>query len=151
MKQELKIRIRNYKELEKQLQKLGAKPVFETYFVDTYFNAHEGEVLKIVESVKGARLVKFSANQGKFDIVSREKIENPEEKILQLKAEYGIDKILEGFRKGYLYKDFEITFNIIDNVGEFLIVVAENGQNEFIKNELGIENPEYITASFNKL
>lgn len=151
MKQELKIRIHNYKELERKLQGLGAKSVFETYFVDTYFTAPQGEVLKIVESAKGARLVRFSANQGKFDIVSREKVENPNEKIAELKAQYGIDKVLEGLRKGYLYKDFEITFNIIDDLGEFLIVVADDGQDTFIKNELGIENPEYITASFNRL
>jgi adenylate cyclase class IV len=151
MKQELKIRIDDYPQIEKKLLALGATFIKETYFTDTYFNTPQGTVLKIVENDEGASLVKFAENKGKFDVVSRETIVNLVEKLKNLTFEHGINKILKGNRKEYIYKSFELTFNIIEHLGKFLIITSEDSQDEFIRNELNIKIPDYITVPFNEL
>lgn len=151
MKQELKIRIKNYTQIEKKLLELGATFLKETSFVDTYFNAPKGKVLKIVENNNEAFLVKFAENNGKFDVVGREKIDNLKTNIKQLTSAYGINRILKGTRKEYEYNGLKITFNLIDALGEFLIITGENSQDGFIKNILLIQDPDYITVPFNEL
>ena|SRR5947199_5623159 len=151
MKQELKICIQDHSKLDKQLKEIGAVFLQETHFIDTYFNAPKGNVLKIVQDENGITLVRFAQNEGKFDVVGREKIANPQKTLEQLTTEHGINRILKGTRKYYTYQDLELTFNLIEEVGEFLIVTAESGQEIFIKDILKIQNPEYITVPFNEL
>lgn len=151
MKQELKIRIQDHKQIEQRLQKLGATFLGETTFTDTYLNAPKGEVLKIVQTDKDSSLVRFAEKSGKFDVVGKEKIEDVEKTLEQMTKTHGINRILKGKRQEYAYKNFEITFNLIDGVGEFLIVTGEDGQDTFIKDVLNIQNPKYITVPFNEL
>lgn len=151
MQQELKIRIHHHSKIEARLKELGAVFVKEANFVDTYFNAPKGKVMKIVENKDGATVVRFAENNGKFDVVGREKIDDLQKTLERLTKEYGINKILKGTRKEYLYNEFKLTFNLIDDMGDFLIVTSDGSQESFIKDILNIQNPEYITVPFNEL
>lgn len=151
MAQELKLKIDNYEHIEINLQKKGAKLTSETFFVDTYFNQPKGRVYKIVEKNQGAFINVFQAVNGKFEVVTEAAIRNPEETKEELNSKYGIKRIIKGTRKFYSLKNLTIIFNLINNVGEFLIVVGEDPTKDFIEKELEIQNPEYITTSFDEL
>ena len=151
MSEELKLRIHNHEIIEKSLIAKGAELTDETSFLDTYFKQPQGHVHKIVEKKQGAFVNIFQAVNGKFEVVKDEAVQNAKEikKVLTLK--YGVKRIMKGSRKFYSFKNFKIIFNLIDDVGEFLILAGENPTKEFVKNDLEIENPEYITVSFDEL
>src|SRR5437667_10200612 len=140
MVQELKMRIHSSQALEKKLLQNGAKLIDQTFFVDTYFNQPSGKVLKIVEKNKGAFVNIFHAVNDKFDVVKDEQINNPEALKKQYTSQHGIKRIMKGKRKFFQFQNYQITFNLIDDVGDFLIVTGENPNTEFVENELGIKN-----------
>lgn len=145
------MRIYNSQALEKRILQNGAKLTDQTSFVDTYFNQPSGNVLKIVEKNKGAFLNTFQAADGRFNVVKDERVNNPGKLKKQYASQYGIKRIMKGKRKFFEFKYYLLTFNLIDNVGDFLIVTGENPSTEFVKNELFIKNPEYITVSFDEV
>lgn len=151
MTEELKIRIYDSKSMEKKLLEVGARFVDETDFVDTYFNQPEGKVLKVVKKNTGYFLNIFHAVKGKFEVVKDQQIKNPEKKKMELLSQYGIKCVLKGKRKFFQLQNYKITFNLIDNVGKFLIITGENPSKSFVEKELGIEKPEYINVSFDAL
>ncbi len=151
MLKELKLRIHHHKHIEKNLIDKGAKFTHEASFVDTYFNQPPGRVYKIVEKDNEAFINIFQAVNGKFEVVKDESIKNVKEVKKELTSKYGIKRILKGTRTFFTYKNFTIIFNLIDDVGEFLILVGENPSTDVIEKELQIENPKYITVSFDEI
>ncbi len=99
MTEELKIRITDYKKVEHDLIKIGARFKEEIYVVDTYFNQPRGEVLKITEDDKGDFLVNLKAKDGNFNIVKYEKIDNSKEIKKELTKKYGIKCVLKKKRR----------------------------------------------------
>jgi len=151
MPQELKLRIENKEDLERQLLRNGATLTGETDFIDIYFNQPPGKVLKIVEKNTGSFLNVFQAVKGKFEVVKDESVPYPEKVKQEFTSQYGIKRILKGKRKFFQFRGYTIILNLIDNVGDFLIVTGENPSKDFVKKELGIKNPEYITVSFDEI
>lgn len=151
MLKELKLRIHHHKHIEKNLIDKGAKFTHEASFLDTYFKQPKGRVHKIVEKNSGIFLNIFQAVNGKFEVVKDESIGNVEDIKKELTSKYGIKRILKGTRKFFKYKEFTIIFNLINNVGEFFILVGEEPTKSIIENELQIKNPEYISVSFDEL
>ena len=151
MIEELKVRIHDYKKVEENLKRLGAKFSEEIDVVDTYFNPPKGEVLKITEDDKGDFLVNLKSKDGKFEIVKYEKIDNVEEVKKELSEKFGVKCVLKKKRRFWYLEDFMININLIEDVGEFLIVECENPTPEIITEKLGIKNPEFITVSFDEL
>ena len=151
MIQEIKARIHNVQEVEQKLLQNGAKVTDQTYFIDTYFHQPKGKVLKIVEKNKGTFLNIFQGVDGKFEVVKDEQIDNTEKLKTNLTAQYGIKRTMKGSRKFFQFKNYQIILNLIDNVGNFIIVTGENPTKEFVENELDIEKPEYITVSFEEV
>ncbi len=151
MAQELKVRITDYKSVEEKLKNLGAVFLEEKTFVDTYFKQPKGHVMKIDEENRTAFLIEFRENDGKFDLARKESLKDHKKAKQELLSQYGLKRILKGRRKNYRLDDFTITLNLIDNVGEFLIVTGENPTKKFITQRLTIGNPEYITVSFDEL
>lgn len=151
MIQEIKARIYNVQEVEQRLLQNGAKIIDETYFIDTYFHQPKGKVLKIVEKDKESFLNIFQAVDGKFEVVKDERIDNLEKLKKELTAQYGVKRIMTGSRKFFQLQNYKIILNLIDDVGNFIIVTGENPSKEFVEKELGIERPEYITVSFDEI
>jgi len=151
MTEELKVRIHDYKKIEEKLKQLGAKFSEEINVVDTYFNPPKGEVLKITEDDKGDFLVNLKSKDGKFEIVKYEKIDNVEKIKKELSDKFGVKCILKKKRRFWYLEDFMININLIEDVGEFLIVECENPTPKIITDKLGIKNPEFITVSFDEL
>lgn len=151
MIQEIKIRIYDVQEVEQRLLQNGAKIIDQTYFIDTYFHQPKGKVLKIVEKKSGEFINIFQTVDGKFEVVKDEKIENVEKLKKELAVQHDIKRTMEGSRKFFQFKNHQIIFNLIDDVGNFIIVTGENPSKEFVEKELGIKNPEYITVSFDEL
>jgi len=151
MVEELKIRIHNYKKIEKMLKTLGWKFTEEINVVDTYFNPPKSEVLKITEDDKGNFLVNLKSIEGKFQIVKYEKIDDVKKLKKELTDKNGIKCILKKKRRFWYLGNLMININLIEDVGEFLIVEGENLTPEIITEKLQIKNPEFITVSFDEL
>lgn len=151
MSQELKIRISNYKDIEKKLNKLDAEFAGEENFTDTYFNRPKGVVFKISANDRGSNLLHLKSVEGKFEIISSEKIENVDKAKNELISKYGIKTVLKGKRKYFQLNDLKITINLIDDLGEFLILTGENPTEDFIIKTLKIKNPQYVKVSFDEL
>lgn len=151
MTEELKIRIHDYKKVEEKLKKLGAKFTKEISVVDTYFKQPTDKVLKITEDERRNFLVNIKSKNGKFEIVKYEKIDNAEQLKRELTHEFGIKCILKKKRRFFDFENYIININLIEDVGEFLIVEGENLFPEIITEKLKIKNPELITVSFAEL
>ncbi len=151
MAEELKIRIKYYKEMEKHLKEFGAKFLEEIHVIDTYFKQPKGQVLKITEDDKGNFLVNLKSRKGKFEIVKYEKIKNVEKIKKELANKFGIKCVLKKKRRFFDFGKYKININLIEDVGEFLIVEGENLSKDIITKKLKIKNPEFITVSFDEL
>jgi adenylate cyclase class IV len=64
---------------------------------------------------------------------------------------YGIKHTLQGNRTIYQLNDFKIILNYMDNIGDFLILTGKKPTEEFVTENLGINNPEYIRVSFDEI
>jgi adenylate cyclase class IV len=151
MRGELKVKINNYRKVEVELAKLGAKFSKELHVVDTYFNQLKGEVLKITEDDGGDFLVNLKSKGGGFEIVKYEKIENVEGLKKELSNKFGVKCILKKRRRFFDFGDYTININLIEDLGEFLIVEGENLKKEIVTKKLKIKNPKFITVSFDEL
>lgn len=151
MLKELKIRIKNPSEIESKLIDLGASFSREERFTDTYFNQPDRHVLKLATTDVETNLIKLEAVDGRFEIISRQKIHDISSAKKEFSEKYGIRKVLTGRRRFFDWEDLKITICFIDEVGEFLVLTGENPTDEFFTQKLGLKNPEYIKVSFDKL
>ncbi|MBU0460719.1 MAG: CYTH domain-containing protein [Nanoarchaeota archaeon] len=148
MGEELKIKIENHKEIEEKLQQLGAKFTEELNVTDTYFNQPSDEVLKITEDERGDFLVNLKSKEGKFEIVKYEKVENIDKIKKELTNKHGIKCILKKKRRFFDFQSYKININLIEDLGEFLIVEGENLTEDIISNKLKMDNPEFVKVPF---
>ncbi len=152
MELELKIKLTDPEAIDNKIQSLGAAVTGETEFTDTYFNQPEGEVFKVTDTRDGFYLIQFKRTpEGRFQYTKNNKIENANEVIAEMTGEYGVKCVLTGKRKLFSLGDLKITINHINERGNFLILTGENPTEDFITGKLGIQNPEYITQSFDEL
>jgi len=151
MAEELKIRIWDYQKVEEKLIKLGAKFSEEIDVVDTYFKQPAGEVLKITEDNRGNFFVKLKSKNGKFEIVKYEPIDDVDNIKDELTKKFGVKCILKKKRRFFDFENYKININLIEDVGEFLIVEGENLAPEIITKKLKIKNPEFVSVSFDEL
>ncbi len=49
------------------------------------------------------------------------------------------------------FGDYNVNINLIEDIGEFLIIEGENLTKDIITKRLKIKNPEFITLSFDEL
>lgn len=151
MKKEIKIRIHNYKKVEDNLTKLGAKFSEEIDVVDTYFKQPAGKVMKITQDDRGNFLVKLEAKDGGFEILKYTKIHDVKRRKKVLSEKFGVKCVIKKKRRFFDFGEYNININLIEDVGEFLIIEGENLDKEVITNKLKIENPEFVTISFDEL
>lgn len=151
MAEEIKVRINDYKKVEEQLLQLGASFTEEISVVDTYFNQPAGEVLKITEDDKGNFLVQLKARDGKFEIEEYKRIDDVENVKRDLREKLGVKCVLRKKRRFFDFGDVTININLIEDLGEFLIVEGEHLRPEFITDKLRIKNPEFVSVSFDEL
>jgi len=151
MPEELKIRIHNYKEVEAKLTSLGARFIKELTVKDTYFSQPTGEVLKITEDDEDNFLVNLKSENGKFRIIRYDSISEPETTKQELTQKLGIKCVLKKKRRFFDFEGLAININLIESVGEFLIVEGEHLTTQVITDKLKIENPEFVTLSFDEL
>jgi len=149
MSSELKARINDWKQIENKLIKIGAKFLEEKDVVDTYFSQPEGKVLKLTDSNDGCTLIELHAKDGKFELAKQEKVQ-PNKKT-ELAKQFGIKCELKKKIRFFSFESMKISINLIEDVGDFLIVESENPKKEFFTEKLGIKSPEWITVSFDKL
>src|SRR6266480_1269906 len=153
MTKELKIRIADYLKTEKKLKSLGATFIEAQTFTDIYFKQTPGKILKLAKVNNNYYQSVLRAVNGKFEFIKKQPLKESEvEKIKnELTKKYGIKRILKGRRRNFLLGEFMITLNLIEDIGNFLILIGENPNEKFIIEKLGIKNPEYIRVSFDEL
>ncbi len=148
---ELKIRIENYKKIEKQLVAAGAVFSEEVAVVDTYYPQPVGLVLKVSETDKGNFLVRLQAKDGGFEIKEKQPLTDNEQTKKELVKKHEIKCVLKKKRRFFDFEENQISIELIEDVGEFLILTGENINKEMITNKLGLDNPQFITVSFDEL
>lgn len=151
MIEELKIKIRDFKDVEEHLVRQGAKFVREIDVVDTYFKQPAGEVLKVTEDDSGNYLVNLKSKDGKFEILKYEPIKEVGKLKRDLSEKFGLKCVVEKKRRFFTFGIYEVNINLIRDVGEFLILEGGNLSKRIIIEELKIANPEFVTASFDEL
>jgi len=151
MKEEVKIRLTDYKAMEQTLERLGAKFSKEVKVTDTYFNQPDNHVKKITEDDEGNFLVELVSKDGKWQIQRYEKIADMGKQKQQLTDEFGIKRVLNKKRRFFHLSDWVIDINLIDGIGDFLIVEGENLSPKLVAKKLEIESPEFVTESFDNL
>ena len=151
MGRELKIRIADYREVERFLASKGGQFTHELNVTDTYFHQPPGRVLKITEDERGTFLVELEADAGGFEIRRYEQIGEGGEVKEDLEQRHGVRCILKKRRRFFTYKDAIINFNLIEGLGDFLVLEAEAPDPRVIEEELGLRNPEYIRVPFDEL
>jgi adenylate cyclase class IV len=151
MLRELKARIPDVSTLELRLLKLGARFEQEIDGVETYFKQPEGQVLKIVEDNTGTYLLQLQAQDGGFLIMEERSVSDPFPISLQLTQEYGIHRILKKRRRLYRFRQYTVDLSLIDEVGDFIILVSEAPAEVDMEEVLGVAEPEYIRVPFSEL
>lgn len=150
MKRELKFRVQSLASVEKQIIALGGKLIKEDTQEYVYFNQPEGHVLKLTRKREGVFKTILKARNGKFDIVSSNPVNDAQRVTDELTQRYGVKRKLVNHRKVYVKDQEEQSLNNIEGVGQFLIIKSDNPSIESAIN-LGIDNPEIITTSFDNL
>lgn len=150
MVEELKIYIDSPEEIEQKLLSIGAKFVRELQITDTYFN-QPGMVLKLTEDESGSLLTQLQSKDGGFQFIKEEKISDPEVAKRDLEKQHGINCVLKKKKRFWDYKNYDISLNLFEDIGNFLIVEGETVKPEIFTDTLGISNPRYLTKSFAQL
>jgi len=154
---EIKIQIQDYKIIEERLKSLGGEFYSVKKIVDTYFQTdNPNDVLKIASyDGKNFFLEELEKNkEGGFKVVLEQRIDSSIEvdKIRKrLELENGIKSILKSERHYFKFPEFQVIINLIDGVGEFLILTGENISVDIIENVLKIEDPKFIEVPFCEL
>lgn len=151
MAKELKIRIQDHKTVERQLEERGAVFIKEVRVTDTYFNQPAGRVLKISETNQGAEIIELQSDKGGFKIVKQEKIENISQAKKAMAAKFGIENKLKKKMRFFKWDHYSISLNLIEQVGEFLVLDGRNPTPDLITKQLGFADPEFVAVPFNKL
>ncbi len=151
MSKELKVRITDVEKIQKLILQKGGEYIGETPFVDTYFNQPAGKVLKIVRKNTGYFINIFHAVDGKFETIKDQQTDQADQLIKEYTSKYGVKRVLKGKRIYYKLKNQHITFNLIDNIGNFLIITSPNPTNAFVEKELEIKDPDYLRVSFDEV
>jgi len=151
MVEELKIRIADYEKIESDLTRRGAKFSGELHVIDTYFKQPAGEVLKITEDDTGDFLVNLKSKNGKFEIARYERVVEARELKDKLARELGVKCVLKKKRRFWKLDGISLNINLIEGVGEFLIVEGERLSPDVITEKLKIKKPEFVTVSFDEL
>lgn len=153
MTRELKIKIANYKQTEEMLKKFGAIFIEEQIFTDIYFNQPTQKILKLANVNNNYYLSVLHAVDGTFEFLKKQPLNETdvEKTKTEFTKKYGVKRILKGRRRNFQLNDFVITLNLIDNIGEFLILIGKHPTEAFITEKLGFKNPQYIRVSFDEL
>ncbi len=151
MKKELKIRIADYKEVEKLLEQAGAKFIKQDTSTYTYFTQPAGKVLKITQNNEGSFKTVIERSGDQFNIIENSALDDPKELLEEYSKEHGIKKAMSNIRRFFEYKDLIITTNQFKDIGQFLILEGDNPKLSFITEVLGIKNAQVITKSFDDL
>jgi predicted adenylyl cyclase CyaB len=151
MTEELKIRIQDYRKTEEHLRSLGAKFLEERNVEDIYFRQPKGKVLKITEDNKGVFLVELKAKNNKFEIERYEPVPDKKATTKELEKKFGVKCVLKKKRRFFSLPPYMVNINLIEGVGEFLIVEGKGLQQSMITEKLKIKSPEFVTVSFDEL
>ncbi|MFB6209225.1 MAG: hypothetical protein ABEJ56_03735 [Candidatus Nanohaloarchaea archaeon] len=150
MTEELKIRVEDESRAKNRIKEVGADLEKKVSVKDTYFQGQGEDELKITETGEGEFLRKYEKKDSGFQQVKNDEVENPDEKKQQLEQQFGIKTVQQKEISYYSLGDKTIILNRIRNTGVFLIQ-GENVRKEFLEEELGFENSEYIEAPFSDL
>ena len=150
MPEELKARISDMRKLEKSLSAAGATFVRELKCVDTYFNQPKGLVLKLVQDNDGTFLSRLCERNGKFELIERTEIDDPDELHRKLSETHGVYRTLKKRRKLFKLGNNTVDLNLIEGVGDFVVLLGESPSEDEIAQLLG-EAPEFIRVPFSDL
>jgi len=152
MASELKAHLTDWKKTAAGLYDRGATLQAELSLTDTYYLQPQGFVLKITQTKAGATLVKLKAEGKGFTTLSSERIdaEKLEAKKQGLAKEFGVRAELKKRRLVFGYQHYAVLLELIEGLGEFMIVQGETVPPSIFE-ELGVDNPQFVTVSFDEL
>ena len=151
MAEELKIRVHDWRQAERELLRHGATFREERKIIDTYFHQPvRHQVLKIQQDERGHWLVHLKPRDGKFEIVQFDPVADPATLYAELEQKHGVMSVLRKVCRFYDWGEYFLDFNLIEEYGDFLVITGA-APTEAMLRELGIETAERITVPFNEL
>lgn len=151
MQRELKVRIDDFREVEKKLAELGAKFIKEFTYKYTYFNQPEGKVLKITKREEGNFLVKLERRASNFNCLSNEHVSNLSKTMNKLSSKFGISKHIINKRRFFEYKEHLISTNQVKDIGQFLLIEGKSPSRTLAEEITGSKKLEIVRKPFDKL
>lgn len=152
MKKELKIRVNSLEEYEQRL--LDQKAVFDSVSKTrhVYFNTSDESVVKLVyEKNKPTVYTELEKIDSGFAFRKQESVIDDKTKYLELKKTCGIStEIIMGAKK-YRFDSYIFGLYEVGSVGKFVILQGPDPSVSIVKDILGINAPEIVTQSFDKL
>lgn len=149
MPSEDKVKIKDIKGLRLKLTDLSAELVSSTKVKDTYFNQPIGTVLKIrTEEGKLDRVIHFKKVIDGFEALKTQDL--PLEILKEeLKAKFGVDKVIEKTIETFKISEVEIALHQILNLGNFLVIC--HGNRTCVAETFDLEESDFFSTPFNEL
>lgn len=151
MSSELKVKINNLTAVQNRLIELGAQFLHKLKITDTYFNTPPDKVIKITEDERGAHFVKLQAKDGKFEVIEFKKINFTVMLKDHYTKKYGVKCILNKTLLAFNWNGFEVSLNLISDVGNYLVLEGENPTVEDIKKIIQEDELEFLNVPFSEL
>lgn len=151
MPEELKIRITNYRKVEENLKKKGAKFNHERTAIDTYYKQPPGKILKVMEADKFSALINLKKTKNGFEILKYMHTNHPEELKDELEFKYGIKCVHQKRERLFDFKNLMINIDVIKGIGSFLIIEGNNLSKDFVTKKLGIKKPKFVRKALDDM
>jgi adenylate cyclase class 2 len=136
---EVKIKLPNYKQVEKKIKNLGARPEGREHQVDIYYSLPTGPLfippnpnrLRLRLNKKSGK-ASFDFHISKSDTAAEEReVEVADYKIMKdiLRGlKFRVNGIIDKKRIKYKYKKFNITFDLVRGLGNFMEIELMGGK-----------------------
>ena len=151
MPEELKLKIIDPKKTEESLLAKGATYLGAHNYTDTYFHQPAGKVMKISENEHGAHIVHLTSDGNKWRIDEVSEINNAQGVINDYANQIGKKKVLHRRSRTWKLDQYKLNINSIEGLGDFLIIEGEGLDALAVMKMLDMENPKFITTSFDNI
>ena len=137
--------------MEHHLIELGATMGHRYLEIYTYFNQPEGVILKLTTIGQQTFCIELKQVDGRWQVLSYKLLVADGEVERDLRARWTVKRKLSNLRRLFWLDNQQVSTNIIEGVGTFLIVESDNPKLEWATNRLGISPLRIVNESFDKL
>ena len=151
MHQEKKYRVESFAEVEKILDRLGAKKQKQSFTFHYYTDQNDKDVVKLVKYENGDEIHILKEADGKYALVDRIKVRDTAAGLDWLKLKgLKVTVPIKMANTNYRYKDGIVGLYIINDKLNSVILDFPENMHETIAKELHLETAEVISLPYNQ-